>query len=102
MQINRYKPNGYMDSTRNITPAAADILFNRDKNMAAIPGERYYRITVVDSSGRIVRDTDHELFGRQTIAPGTLMFHGVDPIKPRDNGFTFNPNHDLLNWDGVE
>ncbi len=102
MNIERYRPNGAKDVTANVTPAAADTIFRAHEPMVRTPFSRYYRIVMVNDQGRIVRDTDHEIYGRQTIAPGTLMFAGAPQMpKSADNGFKFNPNHDTLNWDGV-
>lgn len=98
MNIERYKPNGYKDTSSNLTPAAADTIFQAHLPMVQTPFSKYYRIVVTGDGGRIIRDTDHEVFGRQSIAPGTLMFAGTEPKIVH----TFNPNHDLLNWDGVE
>jgi hypothetical protein len=83
MNIERYRPNGAKDVTHNVTPAAADRIFSAHEPMVRTPFSRYYRITMVNDQGRIVRDTDHEIYGRQTIAPGTLMFHGKDATHAR-------------------
>lgn len=74
MNIERYKSNGYKDVTKNITPAAADRLYNQVSWQARTPFAPYYRIVLTDplAGDRIVRDTDHELFGRSTMAPKSV------------------------------
>lgn len=71
MNIERYRPDGRKDITANVTPAAADVAYMSHLGAVKVPFSRYYRVTLVDplSGGRIVRDTDSELFGRQTVAP---------------------------------
>lgn len=84
MNIERYKPNGYKDTSRNLTPAAADTIYNAHLPMVQTPFAKYYRIVVTGDGGRIIRDTDHEIFGRQTITPGTLMYAGSAPTPSPD------------------
>lgn len=71
MEIHRYTPAGTIDKTKNITPAAADRLYNQVSWQARTPFAPYYRIVLTDplAGDRIVRDTDHELFGRSTMMP---------------------------------
>lgn len=66
MEIHRFTPAGHIDKTVNITPAAADRLYNQVSWQARTPFAPYYRIVLTDplAGGRIVRDTDQELFGK--------------------------------------
>lgn len=66
MNIERYRPDGRKDITANVTPAAADAAYMSHLGAVKVPFSRYYRVTLVDplSGGRIVRDTDSELFGK--------------------------------------
>lgn len=66
MNIERYRPDGFKDVTKNVTPAAADKLYNQVSWQARTPFAPYYRIVLTDplAGGRIVRDTDQELFGK--------------------------------------
>lgn len=71
MDVHRYTPAGKLDKTCGISSAAADLIYTSHLPMVYTPFSRYYRITLVDpmAGGRIIRDTDHEVFGCQTIAP---------------------------------
>lgn len=71
MDVHRYTPAGKLDKTCGISAAAADRIYMAHIPMVRTPFSRYYRITLVDplAGDRIVRDTDHEVFGRQTMSP---------------------------------
>lgn len=75
IDIHRYTPLGKLDKTIGITAQAADRIFNSHLPMVRTPFARYYRVTVVDPDRGtdlcpyIVRDTDHEIYGRQTMSP---------------------------------
>lgn len=65
MNVERFKPNGYKDTTHGISPAAADRIYAAHIPMVRTPFSKYYRVVVTDpqAGGRIIRDTDHEFFG---------------------------------------
>lgn len=71
MDVHRYTPAGKLDKTCGISCAAANKIYEAHIPMVITPFSRYYRITLVDpmSGGRILRDTDHEIFGRSTMIP---------------------------------
>lgn len=76
MDILRYTPQGRIDRTSNLSMHTANALYERDAWMAEQPFARYYRLVLVDTmrGDYVVRDTDHEVFGRQNMgrsfAPG--------------------------------
>lgn len=86
MDVHRYTPAGKLDKTLNISAAAADKIYTAHLPMVITPFTRYYRVVLVDplAGGRIVRDTDHEVWGRQTIAPRPS---GHTPL--------------LIDWEGI-
>ena len=69
MDVHRMTPQGRIDKTCGISCQAANAEYDRLKFMAETPFSKYYRITLVDplAGNRIMRDTDHEIFGRQNI-----------------------------------
>lgn len=65
MNIERYKPNGYKDVTKNITPEAADMLYQPYLTMVRIPFSKYSRVLIRHDDGvSIIRDTEYEVWGR--------------------------------------
>lgn len=68
MDVHRYTPLGKLDKTIGITAQAADRIYEAHIPMVRTPFTRYYRVVIV-ADGRIVRDTDHEFYGRQTMSP---------------------------------
>ena len=58
-----------------VSMADADTAYKARSWMAHTPGAPYYRIVIKDGD-RIARDTEHELFGRQTMTPGMIVYHG--------------------------
>lgn len=63
--------SGRIDKTCGLSARQADDIYNSLISMVTVPYEKYYRVTLVDplAGGRIVRDTDHEIFGRQSMVP---------------------------------
>lgn len=76
MDIERYTPQGRIDRTCGLRADQANTIYESFLPMVITPFTRYYRVTLVDplAGGRIVRDTDHEIFGRSTMVPA-VRYH---------------------------
>lgn len=75
MNVERWTPEGRIDRTCNLRADQADAEYNRLSYMAREPFCKYYRI-LIRADGRIVRDTEHEVFGRSTVVPGMVVSFG--------------------------
>lgn len=53
----------------------AETAYQARREAVLTPDYCYYRIVIKDGD-RIARDTEHEWYGRQTMTPGMIVYHG--------------------------
>lgn len=94
MDVHRHTTAGRIDKTCGVSMTRANQIYEQTLPDVRTPFAKYYRVSLVDPARSvpgmpyIVRDTEHEIFGIQTMQPGIFSGHRIGQIAYRGRDIT--------------